>query len=144
MDIMIAGAGMVGYSLARKLSYRHNVIVVDKNVQTLNSLEEEVDIMTLLGDVEDPKTYRSLQIEKLDLFIAVTDSDEANLLSTLIIEDAIKVEKKIIRLRNDYFEKSPVLRKLNVEYAVFPDRLQLRGFPNSLTFPRRTMSRDSG
>ena len=136
MDIMIAGAGMVGYSLARKLSYRHNVIVVDKNVQTLNRLEEEVDIMSLPGDVEDPKTYHSLQIEKLDLFIAVTDSDEANLLSTLIVEDEITVTKRIIRLSNEYFEHSPILRKLDIEFAVFPDRLTAKRISKIFDIPK--------
>ncbi len=136
MDIMIAGAGMVGYSLARKLSYKHNVIVVDKNVQTLNRLEEEVDIMTLLGDVEDPKTYHSLQIEKLDLFIAVTDSDEANLLSTMIVEEEIDVAKKIIRLRNEYFEHSPVLHKLGIEFTVFPDRLTAKRISKLFDLPK--------
>ena len=136
MDIMIAGAGMVGYSLARKLSYRHNVIVVDKNIQTLNRLEEEVDIMTLWGDVEDPKTYHKMQIDTIDLFIAVTDSDEANLLSTLMVEEEISVKKKIIRLRNEYFEHSPVLKKLDIEFAVFPDRLTAKRISKIFDIPK--------
>jgi trk system potassium uptake protein TrkA len=136
MDIMIAGAGMVGYSLARKLSYRHNVIVVDKNIQTLNRLEEEVDIMTLWGDVEDPKTYHKMQIDTIDLFIAVTDSDEANLLSTLMVEEEISVKKKIIRLRNEYFEHSLVLKKLDIEFAVFPDRLTAKRISKIFDIPK--------
>ena len=94
MNIMIAGAGTVGYSLAQTLSRKHNIIVVDKRIQTLNRLEESIDILTLHGNIDDPKTFQSLHIDALDLFIAVTDSDEANLLSTLIIDDVIKVKKK--------------------------------------------------
>jgi len=123
MNIMIAGAGTVGYSLAQTLSRKHNIIVVDKTLQTLNRLEESIDILTLHGNIEDPKTFQSLHLEALDLFIAVTDSDEANLLSTLIIDDVIRVEKKIIRLKNSYFKKSTVLEKLAIDDAIFPDDL---------------------
>ena len=115
MNIMIAGAGTVGYSLAQTLSRKHNIIVVDKRIQTLNRLEESIDILTLHGNIDDPKTFQALHIDALDLFIAVTDSDEANLLSTLIIDDVIKVKKKIIRLKNSYFSKSTVLKKLNID-----------------------------
>ena len=128
MNIMIAGAGTVGYSLAQTLSHKHNIIVVDKRVQTLNRLEESIDILTLHGNIDDPKTFQSLHIDELDLFIAVTDSDEANLLSTLIIDDVIKVKKKIIRLKNSYFSKSSVLKKLNIDDAVFLDDLTAEKF----------------
>ncbi len=121
MDIMIAGAGTVGYSLAQTLSHKHNVIVVDKEVQTLNRLDEDIDIMTLHGNIEDPKTFQKLNMGSMDLFIAVTDSDEANLLSSLIIDDLLHVKKKIIRLKNTYFEKGAALTKLAVDEAVFPD-----------------------
>ncbi len=133
MNIMIAGAGTVGYSLAQILSHRHNIIVVDKTLQTLNRLEESIDILTLHGNIEDPKTFQAMHMDTLDLFIAVTDSDEANLLSTLIIDDVIKVEKKIIRLKNSYFKKSRVLEKLTIDDAIFPDDLTADKFESLFT-----------
>ena len=128
MNIMIAGAGSVGYSLAQTLSHKHNIIVVDKNMQSLSRLEESIDILALHGNIDDPKTFQALHISELDLFIAVTDSDEANLLSTLIIDDVIQVKKKIIRLKNSYFSKSTVLKKLNIDDAVFLDDLTAEKF----------------
>jgi trk system potassium uptake protein TrkA len=136
MNIMIAGAGTVGYSLALGLSYKHNIIIVDKNIEKLNKIEENLDILTLLGNIEDPKTYNSFTYKELDLFIAVTDSDEANLLSTLIIEDAVSIKKKIIRLRNDYFLNSPVLEKLGVDDVVFPDILTAKKVKALFDFPK--------
>ncbi len=130
---MIAGAGTVGYSLAQTLSHKHNIIVVDKTLQTLNRLEESIDILVLHGNIEDPKTFQALHIDTLDLFIAVTDSDEANLLSTLIIDDVIKVKKKIIRLKNSYFKKSTVLEKLAIDDAIFPDDLTADKFESLFT-----------
>ena len=125
---MIAGAGTVGYSLAQTLSRKHNIIVVDKNMYSLSRLEESIDILTLHGNIDDPKTFQNLHTHELDLFIAVTDSDEANLISTLIIDDVIKVKKKIIRLKNSYFSKSSVLEKLNIDDAIFLDDLTAEKF----------------
>ena len=133
---MIAGAGTVGYSLAQTLSYKHNVIVIDKNREKLNQLDEEIDVMVLHGDSENPKTYQALQMEGIDLFIAVTDSDEANLLSTIIVEDVLVVKRKIIRLKNDSFLKSHVLEKLGIDYAVFPDITTANKMKGLLTFPK--------
>ena len=136
MDILIAGAGTVGYSLARTLSYRHNVTVIDKDQQKLDRLDEDIDILVLKGDVEDPKTYRSLLIDRIDLFIAVTDSDEANLLATLIVEDEVTVSRKIVRLKNDAFLKSHVLHKLSIDHAVFPDITTANKVKALFTFPK--------
>jgi trk system potassium uptake protein TrkA len=136
MDIMIAGAGTVGYSLAQGLSYKHNVIIVDKNIQKLDKIEETLDILTLLGNIEDPQTYNNFVYKELDLFIAVTDSDEANLLSTLIIEDSVFVKKKIIRLKNDYFLNSPILEKLGIDDVVFPDILTAKKIKALFDFPK--------
>ena len=136
MDIMIAGAGTVGYSLARSLSFRHSVVVIDKDQEKLDRFEDEVDILTIKGDVEDPKTYTALLYDKVDLFIAVTDSDEANLLSTLVVEDVVEVKRKIVRLKNDGFLKSHVLEKLHIDYAVFPDITTANKVKALLAFPK--------
>jgi len=136
MDIMIAGAGTVGYGLAHTLSFQHNVIVIDKDIVKLNKLDEDIDILVVQGDIENPKTYQSLNLEKVDLFIAVTDSDEANLLSTLIVEDVVEVKRKIIRLKNDGFLKSHVLEKLSIDYAVFPDITTANKVKALFTFPK--------
>ena len=133
---MIVGAGTVGYSLAQTLSFRHNVIVIDKDIKKLDKLQENTDVMILSGDAEDPKTYQALQMQRTDLLIAVTDSDEANLLSTLIAEDVVTIERKIIRLKNDGFLKSHVLEKLSVDHAVFPDITTANKVKELLRFPR--------
>jgi len=136
MDIIIAGAGTVGYSLAQTLSFKHNVVVIDKDVVKLNKLDEDIDILVIHGDIENPKTYQTLNFDTIDLFIAVTDSDEANLLSTLIVEDVVVVKRKIIRLKNDGFLKSHVLEKLSIDYAVFPDITTANKVKALFTFPK--------
>jgi trk system potassium uptake protein TrkA len=75
-------------------------------------------------------------MKAIDLFIAVTDSDEANLLSTLIIDDSIEIKKKIIRLKNDYFVKSAVLDRLDVSDAIFPDMFTAGKVSALFDFPK--------
>ncbi|BCD68527.1 NAD-binding protein [Nitratiruptor sp. YY09-18] len=120
MDIIIAGAGRVGFKLAQTLSIKHNIIIIDKNQDALSRLTESIDVMPLFGNIEDPDTYKSLMEREYDIFIAVTDNDEANLISTLIADDAINVKKKIIRLRNPFFAKSSIAKKIGIHEAVFP------------------------
>jgi trk system potassium uptake protein TrkA len=136
MNIIIAGAGTVGYLLSQSLSIKHNVIVIDKDIKKLERLDDEIDIYVIKGDIEDPKTYKDLPVEKADLFIAVADSDEANLLATLIAEDVVEIGKKIVRLKNDGFVKSHVLKKLSIDHAIFPDILTARRIKSLLAFPK--------
>jgi len=136
MDIIIAGAGRVGFRLAETLSIRHNVTVIDKNADALNLLQESIDILPVTGNAEDPKTYQSLLDGNIDLFIAITDSDETNIISCLIIDEAIKVEDKIIRLRNAFFAKSSIAQKLGITEAVFPISRTANAVKSLLKFPK--------
>ncbi|WP_456391836.1 NAD-binding protein [Nitratifractor sp.] len=136
MEIIIAGAGKVGFNLARSLSVSHSVTVIDKNPSALKRMQEHMDILPVHGDIEDPLTYRKLINEKADLFIAVTDLDEANIVSTLIADDRIEVERKIIRLRNRFFSGSSIMEKLGVDETVFPLELSSRTVARLLEYPR--------
>ncbi len=136
MDIIIAGAGRVGHLLSKALCVKHNVTVIDKNGDVLQVLNDSVDLLTITGDIEDPSTYAPLLNKSFDIFIAVTDSDEANLLSTLIADDVIDAKKKIIRLKNEYFAKSSISQKLGISDAVFPFSTTAVSIKALLDFPK--------
>ncbi len=135
MKIIIAGAGKVGFELARSLSVDHQVTVIDQNADALNRLHELIDIFPVVGNIEDPATYRRLSDTREDVFIAVTDSDEANLLATLLIDDAVEVENKVIRLRNSYFAESHFLSSLKNLTKVFPFQLAAEKMGALLEYP---------
>lgn len=135
VDIIIAGAGTVGFRLATTLSEKHNVTVIDKNAEALNRLQESIDILPVIGNAEDPLTYQSLLDKDADLFIAITDSDEANIISCLIADEFIKVDKKIIRLRNAFFAKCTIAQKLGITEAVFPIARTAHAVKSLLEFP---------
>ncbi len=141
MNIIIAGAGRVGFRLAQTLSIKHNVIIIDKNKDALAKLQESLDILPIVGNIEDPDTFKALD-GSYDIFVAVTDNDEANILSTLIADDEIDVAKKIIRLRNPYFAKSSIASKLGIDEAVFPFSLAANSIKLLLDFPKANNIKD--
>ena len=136
MNIIIAGAGRVGYNLARALSINHNVTVIDRNSEALMRLQESIDMLPIHGDIEDPETYNKLIDKESDLFIAVTDLDEANLLSTLIADDAIDIKRRFIRLRNPQFEKTNIAVRLGIDESFYPLKLTSETVTTLLRYPR--------
>jgi len=135
MNIIIAGAGKVGFGLAKILSVAHDVTVIDKNAEALDRLNELIDIFPVVGDIENPLTYRSISDVRADIFIAVTDSDEANLLSTLIANDTIHLNKKMIRLKNNYFADSSIIETLGINESIFPFVLSAETIRLLLKYP---------
>jgi len=136
VNIIIAGAGRVGYRLASTLSHRHNVTIIDQRAAALQQLQESIDVFTIAGNIENPDTYLPLKNRRFDIFIAVTDSDEANILSTLIAGDFIDADTKIIRLKNPYFADSTIAGKLGISSAVFPFSSAARSISALLDYPQ--------
>ncbi|MCW8820812.1 MAG: NAD-binding protein [Sulfurovum sp.] len=136
MDIIIAGAGKVGYNLAKTLSIGHNVTVIDKNGEALKRLQENLDILPIQGNIEDPLTYEKSMDKNIDLFIAVTNSDDANIISTIIANDIITIERKFIRLQNDFFAKSSIKEKIGIDKTVFPIQLTSKSIATLLKYPK--------
>ncbi len=136
MKIIIAGAGKVGYNLAKSLSHHHEVTVIDKNEEALERLSEELDILPILGDVENPQTYRDLNEKGIDLFISVTNIDEVNILSLLILDQYIHADKKIIRLKKTFFKHADLLKKLDIFAAVYPLLITTKKVENLIKYSK--------
>lgn len=85
MRIIIAGCGNVGKILARQFSLDgHEVVIIDTNGQRLSALADEIDAICLMGDATSMEILAAADVDSADLFIAVTGSDEKNLLSCLM------------------------------------------------------------
>ena len=134
MKILIAGAGKVGYNIAKNLMVKHDVIIVDKNEKAIKEIEENLDVLALLGNIEDQYVLQNLQ-SKIDLFIGVTDVDEVNLLSSLIIDTIVNVDKKIIRLKNSFFENAHIKDRLSINEMIFPYIEAAQTFKYLIDFP---------
>lgn len=105
MNAVIVGCGKVGSELAAMLvNEGHDVSVIDNNQQALSEAAEEIDILTVWGNGADINTLREAGLDTADIFIAVSPSDELNLLSCLIAGSAGSV-RTIARVRNPLFSK---------------------------------------
>ncbi len=134
MNIVIAGAGKVGYFLAKELMEENKVTLIDSNEKTIQNIDETLDVLSICGDVENPYTYRSIKND-IDLFIAVTDSDEVNLLSSLIIDNIVHVKEKIVRLKNDFFMNEKIKEKLGITDIITPSINVAHTFNYLIDFP---------
>ena len=136
MNIIIAGAGKVGFNLAKILSIAHNVIVVDKNADALQTLQENLDILPICGSVEDYNTFELIDAKQIDLYIAVTDEDNINLISAMVIDIALDVKRKFIRLQKSYFDNEEIKSRLNIDQFILPVQLASNTVLSLLQYPK--------
>lgn len=136
MKIVIVGAGRVGFRLAKSLSARHDVMMIDRNRDALERVAEQADIFTIVGDAENPDTYRALWGKEVDLFIAVADRDEANIIACLIADESIRSTQKILRLKNNFFAKSAIAERIGATEVVFPITRTAQALETLLRYPK--------
>ena len=100
MNILILGSGIVGANLANKLSEQgKSVFLLDDNSSELKRLSDRYDIKTIFEDPLNPTFYKNFKT-KIDYFIAVTKSDEKNIITCKFAKEFLKVDKTIARIRN--------------------------------------------
>lgn len=105
MKIVVVGAGKVGYTLAQRLTQDgHDVIVVEKDEERRATVEHNLDVMTITGNGASLKILSELDLADVAMMIAVTDSDEVNMIACVAAKQA-GVPKVIARVRNmEYME----------------------------------------
>ncbi|WP_331774063.1 NAD-binding protein [Sulfurospirillum sp. 1612] len=134
MNVIIAGAGKVGYLIAKHLMANNDVMVIDKNEDAIRQIQEKLDVLAICGDTEDHHTYESVSSE-IDLFIAVTDSDEVNMIAALMLDKIATVKKKIIRLKNSFFNDELIKVRLGISDCVIPSFEAAQPFKYLIDFP---------
>ncbi len=121
MNIIIAGNGKVGRTLARQLAQEgHDLTIIDRSSRVLETSIERIDAMTVLGNCASKQTLLDAGIEKADLLIATTNADELNLLCCMTAHGLNPNLHTIARIRNpEYADQIMTMRDI---------------FPLSLTF----------
>ena len=102
MKILILGAGQVGSSAAEQLSREetNDVTVVDSKTEVLRELQDRLDIRTVSGHASHPDVLKRAGADETDIVIALTDSDETNMLACQIASTIFNIETKIARIRS--------------------------------------------
>jgi trk system potassium uptake protein TrkA len=136
MNIIITGAGKVGFNLAKTLSISHNVTIIDKNLQALKRIQELLDIMTIEGNVEDSSTYIKVIDKDVDLFIAVTNDDNSNLISILMANHSLNIRRKFVRLHHHFYNNQALINQLGIDEIIFPRKLTSKTIGSLLDYPK--------
>ena len=105
MKIIIVGAGEVGYNIAGRLaSENKQVVVIDKDPHAIRRLSEGLDVQAISASGSSPKVLIDAGINQADILLAVTDSDEINLVTCLMTDLLSPTTKKFARIRDSDFD----------------------------------------
>ena len=126
MRIIIAGAGDVGFHLAKLLAYEsHDIDIIDMNEERLQYVANHLDVQTTKGNSTSFGVLNKAQVSKADLLIAVTESEATNI-STCIIGKNLGAKKTISRISNaEYLHRKDVLdlKKIGIDEVISPESL---------------------
>ena len=129
MRIVIAGAGDVGFHLAKLLSYEEqDIILIDRDAETLRQASSSLDVKTIRGNSTSYRILEEADISNADLLIAVTSSEETNL-TTTIIGKHLGAKKTVARIENlEYLmDKEKLdLKELGIDEIISPESLAAR------------------
>lgn len=94
MDIVILGAGKIGTGIATNLAKQnYNITVVDFNAEKLQSLQSDFDLATIIGSASSPETLKKAVTKKDTVVLAVTNSDETNLIACQLCKNLFSVKR---------------------------------------------------
>ncbi len=127
MKVIILGAGQVGASVANNLASEANdITVVDKNANLLRKLQDRLDLRTVQGNGAHPEVLLRAGAEDADMILAVTNSDETNMVACQIAYTLFHTPTKIARVRAQGFTRYPQLfsnEALPIDVLISPEQL---------------------
>ncbi|MGD2074536.1 MAG: Trk system potassium transporter TrkA [Gammaproteobacteria bacterium] len=127
MKIIILGAGQVGSSVAQNLASEANdITVVDNRADVLRDLQDRIDIRTVLGPASHPEVLTRAGAEDADMILAVTNSDETNMIACQIAYTLFHTPIKVARVRAQEYLSYPKLftqEALPVDVLISPEQL---------------------
>ena len=104
MNIIICGAGKVGFSISKQLSTQgHSVTVIDQSSEDIKKINETQDVKGIVGRATLPTVLENAGADKADMVIAVTRNDETNMIVCQLASSLFNVAKKIARIRTKDF-----------------------------------------
>lgn len=137
MNIIIIGCGKVGRVLAKQLNEeKHNLVIIDNQESKLQEFGEEVDALCITGNGTSVSTLNEAGIADADALIAVTGSDELNLLCCVVAKKVSDCQT-IARVRNPVYSEEIdfIQERLGISMIVNPEQLTAREITRLLQFP---------
>ena len=140
MEIIIVGCGKVGNALARKLiDEEHNITLVDTSAEKIEQITGELDVMGIVGNGSSVEVLSEAGTEDADVFIAVTGSDELNLLCCLFAKKLGSCHT-VARVRNPMYSRELEFIKQSLGFSAIinPELATAREISRLLRFPAAT------
>ena len=104
MNIIICGAGRVGYTIAKLLSEQnHSITVIDQSSDDIQKINDSLDVKSIVGKATYPSVLEKANAKEADMIIAVTKNDEINMLICQIAYSVFNISKKIARIRSQNY-----------------------------------------
>ncbi|RKZ66326.1 MAG: Trk system potassium transporter TrkA, partial [Gammaproteobacteria bacterium] len=139
MNIIILGAGQVGASVAENLASEANdITLVDSNSTLLNDLNDRLDIQTVVGHASYPDVLKKAGISDADMLIAVTKSDETNIVACQVAHSFFHTPTKIARVRSQEYLKYKELFNddaLPIDVLISPEQLIAEHIQRLIEYP---------
>jgi len=127
MNIIICGAGRVGFTIAKLLTEQdHSITIIDQSSEDIQKINDSLDVRSIVGKATYPSILEKADAENADMIIAVTKNDEINMLICQIAYTVFKIPKKIARIRSqDYlnpkFSKVYSKENLPIDVIISPE-----------------------
>ncbi len=116
MNIIICGAGRVGFTIAKILSEQsHSITVIDQSSEDIQKIDDTLDVKAIVGKATYPSILEKANASEADMIIAVTRNDEINMLICQIAFSIFNVQKKIARIRSQDYLNPKFTRVYNKE-----------------------------
>ena len=139
MNIIILGAGQVGSSAAESLSSEANdITLVDMNTGLLEDLSDRLDIQTVVGHASHPDVLKKAGIRDADMLVAVTNSDETNIVACQVAHSLFHTPTKIARVRSQEYLKYKELfhhSVLPIDVLISPEQLIAEHIQRLIEYP---------
>ncbi|MBQ1783032.1 MAG: Trk system potassium transporter TrkA [Gammaproteobacteria bacterium] len=140
MKIIIIGAGQVGATLAENLvGEKNDITVIDHSLPRLQQLKDKLDLKVVLGQGSHPSTLRNAGAEDAEMLIAVTDSDETNMIACQVASTLFNTPTKIARIRSqEYLGYKAQLfhsQEIPVDHFIAPEQLVTQYISNLIEYP---------
>ncbi len=127
MKIIILGAGQVGGTVARSLEGEANdITLVDERIEPLKDIQDKLDVRTIIGHASQPQVLRRAGIEDADLVLAITSSDETNIVACQISRFMFNTPKCLARVRAMEYLAHPELfgpDAIPIDHVISPEQL---------------------
>ncbi len=140
MKIIILGAGQVGGTLAENLVDENNdITVVDTNPDRLRQLQDKFDLRVINGAGSHPRVLREAGAEDADMLVAVTNSDETNMIACQVAYTLFNTPNKIARIRSSEYvreaDKLFLQEAIPIDHLIAPEQLVIDSIYKLIQYP---------